>query len=105
MWLEDNRRSHAKQSIQVRTTVLNGSSSCNRWETFTSNNVFSSFSIGTIKGFEGIRTSSAIIESSLASTKTKGVTRTIYYLHSKGVDAFILKIRVGVMCGSDGKNS
>jgi hypothetical protein len=26
-------------------------------------------------------------------------------LHSKGVDAFILKIRVGVMCGSDGKNS
>jgi hypothetical protein len=28
-------------------------------------------------------------ESSSASTKTKGVVETIWYLHSKGVDAFI----------------
>jgi hypothetical protein len=26
-------------------------------------------------------------------------------LHSKGVDAFILKIRVNVMCGSDSESS
>jgi hypothetical protein len=46
-----------------------------------------------------------MIESSLASTKTKRIVGTIFYLYSKGVDVFILKIRVGVMCGSDNGTS
>jgi hypothetical protein len=72
-----------------------------------SNNVFSSFSfsIGTIGGFKGITTSFTMIESSFASMKTKRIARIICYLHSKGVDAFILKIKVGIMCSSDNGTS
>jgi hypothetical protein len=44
-------------------------------------------------------------ESSFASTKTRRVAEIIWYLHSKRVDVFILKIRVGVMCGNDGGTS
>ncbi len=68
-----------------------------------SNNASSSSSsfASVTRGFESIATSFTMIESSLTSTKTKGVAETIWYLYSKGVDAFILKIRVGVMCGSD----
>jgi hypothetical protein len=46
-----------------------------------------------------------MIESSLASTKTKRIVGTICYLYSKGVNAFILKIKVGVMCDSDNGTS
>jgi len=46
-----------------------------------------------------------MIESSLASTKTKWIVGTIFYLYSKGVNAFIFKIRVGIMCGSDNGTS
>jgi len=62
------------------------------WETFMSSGVSSSSSssIGAIRGFEGITTSSAMIKSSLASTKTKGVVGTIWYLRLEGVDAFYL---------------
>jgi hypothetical protein len=75
----------------VRTTHFDNSSSCDRWETFTSSGAFSSssFSIYIIRGFEGVTTSSAMIESSIASTKTQRVVGTIWYLHLKGVDAFI----------------
>ncbi len=45
--------------------------------------------MGVTGGFEGVTTSSAMIESSPMLTKTKGVVETIWYLHSKGVDAFI----------------
>jgi hypothetical protein len=57
----------------VRTTFLDGSSLRNHWETFTSSDIYSNFffSIHTIGGFEGVTTSSAMIESSPASTKTK----------------------------------
>jgi len=55
------------------------------------NGVFLSSSsfIGTIGGSESVTTSSAMTKFSPASTKTKGVAGTIWYLHSKGVDAFI----------------
>jgi hypothetical protein len=71
------------------------------------NDVFSSSSSSTsaTRRFEGILTSSAVIEYSPTLTKTKRVAETIWYLHSKGVDAFILKIRVNVMCGSDSESS
>ncbi len=49
----------------------------------------SSSSTSTTREFEGVTTSATMIESSLISTKTKGVTGTIWYLHSKGVDVFI----------------
>ncbi len=89
------------------TTLLNDSSLLDHWERFTSSNVSlnSSSSTGTIRGFKGIATSFTMIESSLASTKTKRIVGTIFYLYSKGVDVFILKIRVGVMCGSDNGTS
>jgi hypothetical protein len=45
--------------------------------------------VGTIGGFKGITTSSAMTKSSQGSTKTKKVVGTIWYLHSEGVDAFI----------------
>jgi hypothetical protein len=51
--------------------------------------VFSS-STCAIRGLEGVTTSFAMTESSHASTKTKGVNETIWYLCSKGVDAFYL---------------
>jgi len=75
----------------VRTTLLNKSLSHDCWETFTLSGVSSSFSssMGAIRGFEGVTTSSAMIEYSPRSTKTKGVVETIWYLHSEGVDAFI----------------
>jgi hypothetical protein len=75
----------------VCTTLSNGSSLHDYWETFTSKGVYSSFSFSTsaIGGFKGVITSSAMIELSLAWTKTKGVVGTIWYFHSEGVDAFI----------------
>jgi hypothetical protein len=56
-----------------------------------SSDVFSSssYSIGTTGGFESITTLFAMIKSSLVSTKTKGVVEIIWYLHSKGFNAFI----------------
>jgi hypothetical protein len=74
----------------VRTILWNNSSLHDCWETFTSNEVSSGFFsyINATGGFEGITTSSTMTESSLASTKTKGVAGTIWYLRSKGVDAF-----------------
>jgi hypothetical protein len=82
-------------------------SSCDHWKTFTLNSVSSSCSsyIGATIRFESIITSSAMIESSPTSTKTKRVVEKIWYLQSKEIDAFILKIRVGVVCNSDGKTS
>jgi hypothetical protein len=65
----------------------------------------SSSFIGAIQRFEGITTSSDMTKSSHASIKTKGVVETIWYLYSKGVDAFILKIKVGVMCDNEGRTS
>jgi len=55
------------------------------------NNVSSNYSSSTsrTRGFEGIVTSSTMIESSLTSTKTKKVVKIIWYLHSKEVDVFI----------------
>jgi len=50
----------------------------------------SSFSIGIIRRFEGVTTSSAMTKSSLASTKTKEIAGAIWYLHLEGVDAFYL---------------
>jgi hypothetical protein len=63
----------------VHTTFLNNSFSCNCWETFTLRGASSSFSYstGAIGRFEGVIASSAIIESSPASTKTKGVAGII----------------------------
>jgi hypothetical protein len=46
-----------------------------------------------------------MIESSLESIKTKKVIGVIWYLHSKEVDAFIFKIRVGVVCDGDDKTT
>jgi hypothetical protein len=56
------------------------------------NSVFSSSSssTGATGGFEGVITSSAMTESSPASIKTKKVARTMWYLHSEGVEAFYL---------------
>jgi hypothetical protein len=70
---------------------FNGSSSHDRWETFTSNDVSSKkkFSMNAIGRFDGITTSSAMTKSSPASTKTKRVVETIWYLYSEGVDVFI----------------
>jgi hypothetical protein len=61
-----------------------------------SNDVSSSYSSSTnaTKGFESIATSSPMIEFSPASTKIKRIAKIIWYLHSKEVDAFILKIKV-----------
>jgi hypothetical protein len=55
------------------------------------NNVSSNYSsfINRTRGFEGIVTSSTMIESSLTLTKTKKVVRVIWYLHSKEVNVFI----------------
>jgi hypothetical protein len=74
----------------VRTTLLNGFLLHDHWQTFTSSDGSSNFfsSIGVIRRFEGV-TSSAMTESLLASTKTKGGVETIWYLHLEGVDAFI----------------
>jgi hypothetical protein len=47
------------------------------------------YSIGVTGGFEGVTTSFAITKSSHASTNMEGVAKTIWYLHLKGVDAFI----------------
>jgi hypothetical protein len=60
----------------MRTTLLNGYLSHDRWETFTSNDVSSNFSsfIGATGGFEGVIPSSIMIESSHALTKTKKIT-------------------------------
>jgi hypothetical protein len=46
-----------------------------------------------------------MIESSPTSTKTKRVVEKIWYLQSKEINAFILKIMVGVVCSSDGETS
>jgi len=75
----------------VRTTFLNGFLLHDHWHTFTSSDGSSSFfsSIGVTGRFEGVTTSSAMTESLLASTKTKGGVETIWYLHLEGVDAFI----------------
>ncbi len=56
-----------------------------------SSGAFSSSSsfINAIRRFEGVTSSFAMIESSLALTKTKKVARIIWYLHSKEVDVFI----------------
>jgi hypothetical protein len=56
-----------------------------------SNGVSSNFSfcISAIGGFEGVATSSTMIKFSHASTKTKRVAETIWYLYLKGVDAYI----------------
>jgi hypothetical protein len=59
------------------------------------------FSTSIIGGVESIIASSTMIESSPTSIKTKRVTKIIWYLHSKKVDAFILKIKVSVMCNND----
>jgi hypothetical protein len=45
--------------------------------------------MGVTRRFKGLTTSSPMTEFSLASTKTKGVVKIIWYLHSEGVDAFI----------------
>jgi len=76
----------------VRTTLWNSSSSHGYWETFTSSGGSSSSSSSTsaIGGFEDVITLFAMTESSPASTKTKEVVGTIWYLHSKGVDTFYL---------------
>jgi hypothetical protein len=60
---------------------------------------------GAIRRFESIAISSAMIEFSHVSIKTKGVVETIWYLHFMRVNAFIFKIRVCVMCGSDDETS
>jgi hypothetical protein len=46
------------------------------------------FSTSEIGGFEGVATSFAMTRFSLASTKTKRVA--MWYLRSKGVEAFLL---------------
>jgi hypothetical protein len=61
--------------------------------------------MGVTRGFKDVTTPFAMTESSHASTKTKGVIETIWYLHSKGVNAFIQQIKVGVMCGNNGGTS
>ncbi len=60
------------------TTLPIGSSSHDRWGTFTSNGVFSKFSfrINVTKGFEDVVTSFAMIGSSSTSTKNKRVAET-----------------------------
>jgi hypothetical protein len=76
----------------MHTTLSNNSLLHHHWETFTPSSVYSSSSssTGAIGGFEGITTSSTMIESSYASTKTKKIVETIWYLHSKKVDVFYL---------------
>jgi hypothetical protein len=75
----------------MHTILLNGSLSRDHYKTFTSNDVFLNYSssMGATRGFEGITSSFAMTKFSLASTKTKTVVGTIWYLHSEGVDAFI----------------
>jgi len=89
--LGDNRRSHVKRLTQVRTTLLDGYSSCDRWKILTSSSAFSSFffSISEIGGFEGVATSFAMTKFSPASTKTKRVVETMWYLRSKWVEVFL----------------
>jgi hypothetical protein len=48
------------------------------------------FPTGETKGFEGVATSSAMTKLLLASTKTKKVIETMWYLRSKGVETFYL---------------
>jgi hypothetical protein len=74
-----------------------------RWETFMSINDFlnSSYFTSITGRFEGVVPSFTMIESSLASTKTKRVIEITYYLHSKEVDVLILEIKVGVVCSGD----
>ncbi len=75
----------------MRITLLDNFFSRDRLETFTSSDASSSssFSTSEIGGFEGIATSSAMTKFSLASTKTKMVTKTMWYLRSEGVEAFL----------------
>jgi hypothetical protein len=75
----------------VCTIFLDSFSSHDCWETFASSDdsLNSSFSIGTIGGFEGITTSFAMIEPLATPTKTKRVVRIIWYLHFKEIDAFV----------------
>jgi hypothetical protein len=56
-----------------------------------SSDVFSisSFSTSETGGFEGVATSSAMTKFSLASTKTKRVAKTMWYLHLEGVEVFL----------------
>ncbi len=91
----------------MHTIILNNFSSHDRWETFTLSNASLSFfsSTGATGGFKGVVTSSAMTKSSLALKKFDGVAETIYYLHSKGVDAFIQEIRLGIRHGNDDRTS
>ncbi len=68
----------------MRTTLMDGSYLHDHWETFTSSDVSSSFSFSTSEtgGFEGVATSSAMTKFSPASTKTKKVVETMWYLRS-----------------------
>jgi hypothetical protein len=82
----------------VHTILSNGSSSHDRWETFSLTDIFlsSSYSTGAIGGFEvatrgfkGATTSSGMIEFSPTSIKTKRIVGTIWYLHLGGSMHFI----------------
>jgi hypothetical protein len=45
--------------------------------------------MGATRGFESTIASSVMTKSSFTSTKTKKVVKTIWYLHSEEVNAFI----------------
>ncbi len=70
----------------MHTTLLDDSSSCDRWETFTSNGASSSSSssIGAIGGFKGVVTSFAITKFSPSSTKTKGSQNNLAFIFEGG---------------------
>ncbi len=75
----------------MRTILLDDFSSRDRLETFTSSGVSSnsSFSISEIRGFEGVATSSVMTKFSPASTKTKRIAETMWYLRSEEVEVFL----------------
>jgi hypothetical protein len=88
-------------AIWVRTTFPIGSSSRHYWETFTSTSVFSSYLswTGTIRGFEDVVASSAMIAFLLMSLKNKIVAKTtnLVLIFEWGL-MFYLEIMVGIVC-------
>ncbi len=75
----------------MRTILLDGSSSHDYRETFTSNDASSSSSFSTSESgrFKGVATSSAMTKFSSALTKTKKVAETMGYLRLERVEAFL----------------
>ncbi len=90
----------------MRINLLISSSSRSRWKTFTLNSVFSNFSFHTSvkKGFENVMTSSVMDGFLHVPMKNEIVAHNnkLDTCIRKRFHAFILKIKVGIICGGVG---